>query len=80
MDRNATLTRRQFIVTAATAAGGVAVALGTGPSAFAAAAAAHSLGATRKATTRMISTPSSRLSLTIPCLFAMCARRWGRAA
>lgn len=41
MDGNATLTRRHFIVTAATAAGGLAIGLATGPSAFAAAAAAQ---------------------------------------
>src|SRR5262252_3987638 len=41
MDANATLTRRQFIVTAATAAGGLAIGLATGPSAFAATAGAQ---------------------------------------
>src|SRR6516225_12243702 len=41
MDGNATLTRRQFIVTAATAAGGLAIGLATGPSAFAATAGAQ---------------------------------------
>ena len=41
MDGNATITRRQFIVTAATAAGGLAIGLTTGPSAFAATAGAQ---------------------------------------
>ena len=41
MDGNATLTRRQFIVTAATAAGGLAIGLATGPSPFAAMAGAQ---------------------------------------
>ena len=41
MDGNATITRRQFIVTAATAAGGLAIGLATGPSAFGATAGAQ---------------------------------------
>src|SRR5499427_5575125 len=41
MDRNATISRRQFIVTAATAAGGLAIGLATGPNAFAATAGAQ---------------------------------------
>jgi len=41
MDGNATITRRQFIATAATAAGGLAIGLATGPSAFAATAGAQ---------------------------------------
>ena len=41
MDGNATITRRQFIVTAATAAGGIAIGLATSPSAFAATAGAQ---------------------------------------
>ena len=41
MDVNATFTRRQFIVTAVTAAGGLAIGLATGPSAFAATAGAQ---------------------------------------
>jgi isoquinoline 1-oxidoreductase beta subunit len=41
MDGNAPITRRQFIVTAATAAGGLAIGLATGPSAFGATAGAQ---------------------------------------
>ena len=41
---------------------------------------ARSPGAARTATTRTSSTPGSRSSPTIPCSFAICARRWARAA
>jgi hypothetical protein len=41
MDGNTAITRRQFIVTSVTAAGGLAIGLANGPSAFAATAAAQ---------------------------------------